>query len=161
MRPDRVILNVFGYRSIQSGQFICNSGTLIQILARFYRPDTVKTGHCHLKRVELRVKGGKGGLCPFSRAVAAPSPAFSSRKVSQFSNFNLGTCMRRPDRCWGAPCWRVDVRLGSPIRVRARVLRMVGLLVPRNARPTLLLSRSRVFVPPAPSVSATFVPRRY
>ena len=33
------------------------------------------------------------------RAVAAPSPAFSSRKVSQFSNFNLGTCMRRPDRC--------------------------------------------------------------
>ena len=36
------------------------------------------------------------------RAVAAPSPAFSSRKVSQFSNFNLGTCIRRPDRCWGA-----------------------------------------------------------
>ncbi len=27
------------------------------------------------------------------RAVAAPSPAFSSRKVSQFSNFNLGTCI--------------------------------------------------------------------
>eukprot|EP01043_Picozoa_sp_COSAG02_P116535 COSAG02_NODE_52966_length_304_cov_1.819512_1_plen_60_part_10 len=29
-------LNVFGYRSIQSGQFICNSGTHIQILARFF-----------------------------------------------------------------------------------------------------------------------------
>ncbi len=27
------------------------------------------------------------------RAVAAPSPAFSSRKVSQFSKFNLGTCI--------------------------------------------------------------------
>jgi hypothetical protein len=25
-----------------------------------------------------------------------------SRKVSQFSNFNLGTCIRRPDRCCGA-----------------------------------------------------------
>eukprot|EP01043_Picozoa_sp_COSAG02_P005237 COSAG02_NODE_141_length_34311_cov_54.733135_7_plen_194_part_00 len=32
------------------------------------------------------------------RAVAAPSPAFSSRQVSQFSNFNLRvhTCIRRP-----------------------------------------------------------------
>eukprot|EP01043_Picozoa_sp_COSAG02_P026004 COSAG02_NODE_1483_length_12385_cov_116.196565_1_plen_148_part_10 len=27
------------------------------------------------------------------RAVAAPSLAFSSRKVTQFSNFNLGTCV--------------------------------------------------------------------
>ena len=44
----RVDLNVFGYRSIQSGQFIHNSGTLIQILARFFSSDTVKTGHCHL-----------------------------------------------------------------------------------------------------------------
>ena len=44
----RVDLNVFGYRSIQSGQFIYNPGTLIQILARFFNPDTVKTGHCHL-----------------------------------------------------------------------------------------------------------------
>jgi hypothetical protein len=36
------------------------------------------------------------------RGVAAPSPAFSSRKVSQITHFNLGTCIRRPDRCWGA-----------------------------------------------------------
>ena len=35
------------------------------------------------------------------RAVAAPSPAFSSRKVSQITHFNLGTCIRRPDRCCG------------------------------------------------------------
>ena len=28
------------------------------------------------------------------RAVAAPSPAFSSRKVSQITHFNLGTCIR-------------------------------------------------------------------
>ena len=28
------------------------------------------------------------------RAVAAPSPAFSSRKVSQINHFNLGTCIR-------------------------------------------------------------------
>eukprot|EP01043_Picozoa_sp_COSAG02_P076650 COSAG02_NODE_16386_length_1087_cov_15.433198_1_plen_110_part_01 len=43
------------------------------------------------------------------------TPAFSSRKVSQFSNFNLGigipTCIRRPDRCWGAlPGGRVCAR---------------------------------------------------
>lgn len=30
------------------------------------------------------------------RAVAAPSPAFSSRKVSQITHFNLGTCIRIP-----------------------------------------------------------------
>ena len=36
------------------------------------------------------------------RAVAAPSPSFSSRKVSQITHFNLGTCIRRPDRCCGA-----------------------------------------------------------
>eukprot|EP01043_Picozoa_sp_COSAG02_P030567 COSAG02_NODE_1957_length_10261_cov_51.399134_6_plen_87_part_00 len=42
--PKRVCLG----RSIHSGQYIQNSGTLIQILARFFSPDTVKTGHCHL-----------------------------------------------------------------------------------------------------------------
>ena len=59
----RVDLNVFGYRSIQSGQFIYNPGTLIQISARFFSPDAVKTGHSHLQRAELCVKRR---LCPFS-----------------------------------------------------------------------------------------------
>ena len=35
-------------------------------MARYFDPDNVKTGHCHLKRAELGVKRGKGRLCPFS-----------------------------------------------------------------------------------------------
>eukprot|EP01043_Picozoa_sp_COSAG02_P026327 COSAG02_NODE_1514_length_12189_cov_15.403060_11_plen_148_part_00 len=57
------------------------------------------------------------------RAVAAPSPAFSSRKVSQFSNFNLGTstCIRRPECCWGALAGaRRVVCAGAPGGVVAR-----------------------------------------
>ena len=61
----RVDLNAFGYRSILSGQVIYNSGTLIQILARLFNPDTVKTGHCHLKRSELCVKKDKGAIVLF------------------------------------------------------------------------------------------------
>jgi len=40
-------------------------------MARYFGPDNVKTGHCHLKRAELGVKRGKGGLCPFSATATA------------------------------------------------------------------------------------------
>ena len=55
-----------------TGQFIYDPGTPIQSLARFFNPNTVKTGHCHLKRAELRVKSGKGRLCPFSARLGMP-----------------------------------------------------------------------------------------
>ena len=45
--------------------------TLIQILARFFSPDTVKTGHCHIYRAELCVKRGKGAFAPFQLAQTA------------------------------------------------------------------------------------------
>jgi hypothetical protein len=55
------------------------------------------------------------------RAVAAPSPAFSLRKVSQFAIHSTWVLHRRPDSCWGAPWldWR-RVRLCGRVVVVAR-----------------------------------------
>eukprot|EP01043_Picozoa_sp_COSAG02_P085575 COSAG02_NODE_23200_length_726_cov_31.730463_1_plen_142_part_01 len=73
------------------------------------RSDTVQSGleieaqrqRIGVRALLLHIDGG-GEQAHRSLKQRAPSPAFSSRKVSQFSNFNLGTCIRRPDCCCGA-----------------------------------------------------------
>ena len=42
-------------------------------MARYFDPDNVKTGHCHLKRAELGVKRGKGAFAPFQVVNAGTS----------------------------------------------------------------------------------------